>query len=305
MTPVKLPSETRGIILMLTSVFFFAANTLAIRGLVGRFPEITGWHASLYRGVAGMLVVFFLYSFGRGYDFAAIIKKPLVIWRGVIGGFGIGLFYITVIKLGPGRASFIGLTYPVFAALLAHHFLKEKLSAKKLMWILLSFIGLGIFFLDKGLSHRVSIYDGVALLGSLLAGVIVILIKKLHATEHGSTIYGAQAFYGMIFALPISGSSTFQLSMSATVLLLSIGLLAAGGQLTMTFAYRHLEVSRGSSLQMVLPLVVALGSFALFGEFFGLIELIGAAITLGATWMINREASKNPSSMTKLQLKDS
>ena len=135
MTPLKQPSETRGLVLMFASVFFFAANTLAIRGLVGWFPEVTGWHASLYRGVAGMLVVLFLYSFGRGYNFSAILKKPLVIWRGIIGGFGIGLFYITVIKLGPGRASFIGLTYPVFAALLAHHFLKEKLSVKKLMWI--------------------------------------------------------------------------------------------------------------------------------------------------------------------------
>lgn len=293
---------------MILSVLFFAANTLAIRGLVGWFPEVTGWHASLYRGVGGMLVVLILYSFGRGYCFASLVKKPLVVWRGVIGGFGIGLFYITVIKLGPGRASFIALTYPVFAALLAHHFLKERLSARKLMWILISLLGLGIFFLEKGLAQKISLFDALALFGALLAGIIVVLIKKLHATEHGSTIYGAQAFYGVIFAIPISElsrESALELSAVATGLLLVIGLLAAGGQLTMTFAYRHLDVSRGSALQMVLPLIIAAGSFALFGERFGPIEVIGAAITLSATWMINREASKNRNNMTKLPPKNS
>lgn len=293
---------------MFSSVLFFAANTLAIRGLVDWFPNITGWHASLYRGVAGMLVILVLYSFGRGYNFASLVKKPLVVWRGVIGGIGIGLFYITVIKLGPGRASFIGLTYPVFAAILAHYFLGERLSLQKLVWILISFLGLSIFFVEKGLAQEVSIYDTLALFGALMAGVVVVLIKKLHATEHGSTIYGAQAFYGIIFAIPIcefSGDSALELPAAATGLLLLVGLLAAGGQLTMTFAYRKLDVSRGSSLQMVLPLVTAAGSFALFDERFEPIELIGATITLGATWMINREASKNRNTMTKLQPKDS
>jgi drug/metabolite transporter (DMT)-like permease len=182
---------------------------------------------------------------------------------------------------------------------MAHHFLNERLSAKKLFWIFISFFGLAVFFLEKGLAQEVSKYDALALFGSLLAGIIVVLIKKLHATQHGSTIYGAQAFYGVLFALPISGSSTFELTVTTSLLLLAIGLFAAGGQLTMTFAYRHLEVSRGASIQMMLPIVVALGSITLFGERFGSIELVGAAITLLAIWKINREASKKPHVMTE------
>lgn len=297
--------ETRGIILMFISVLFFAANTLAIRGLVGWFPAISGWHASLYRGAAGLLVVLALYSYGRGYRFSSLFTKPLVVWRRIIGGFGIGLFYICVIKLGPGQASFIGLTYPVFAAILAHYFLKEELGKRKLGWILVSFFGLGVFFLESGLTQEASIYDLLALFGSFLAGFVVVLIRKLHATEHGSTIYGAQTFYGVLFAIPISGSSTLELPMTATILLLLIGFLAAGGQLTMTFAYRHLDVSTGSSFQMLLPIITAMGSGLLFGERFGPIEMIGAAITLFATWRINHEASKKHSTLTTIQPKNS
>ena len=60
----------------------------------------------------------------------------------------------------------------------------------------------------------------------------------------------------------------------------------------MTFAYRHLDVSKGSSLQMLLPIVTALGAWAFFNETLGPIEILGASLTLGATYMVNRQTSK-------------
>jgi drug/metabolite transporter (DMT)-like permease len=290
---------------MILSIVFFALNTLAIRGLVGWFPGITGWHASLFRGIAGVLVIVIFYSTGRGFRLSSLIKKPLVIWRGIIGGFGIGLFYITVIELGPGRASFIALTYPIFATIIAYFFLKEHLSARRLFWITISFAGLGIFFLEKGLAQETSIYDALALFGALLAAVVVVLIRKLHATGHGSTIYGAQAFYGILFAIPISGGSTLELAPIAAALLFLAGLLAAGGQLTMTFAYRHLDVSTGSSLHMSLPVVTAIGSCLLFGEQYGALEIIGATITIVANWKLNRKASKSSPNLPTIHPKNS
>jgi drug/metabolite transporter (DMT)-like permease len=63
----------------------------------------------------------------------------------------------------------------------------------------------------------------------------------------------------------------------------------------MTFAYRHLEVSKGASLQLLLPIATGIGAWIFFDETFGPIELLGAALTLLATLMINRRASKSPS----------
>ncbi|MCX8238428.1 MAG: EamA family transporter [Akkermansiaceae bacterium] len=70
------------------------------------------------------------------------------------------------------------------------------------------------------------------------------------------------------------------------------GFVIAAGPLTMTFAYRHLEVSKRASLQLLLPITTGTGASFLFDETFGLIELLGTALTLIATMMINRRASK-------------
>ena len=47
--------------------------------------------------------------------------------RGVLGGIGVYLTYLTVVKLGAGRATFISNTYVVWGALLAAWLLKEAL----------------------------------------------------------------------------------------------------------------------------------------------------------------------------------
>ncbi|MDB4504951.1 DMT family transporter [bacterium] len=303
MTQLSKNPHRRGIVLMLLSIVFFTVNTLAIRGLVDLYPAISGWHAVIYRGVAGLAVVWSVYGFGRSYRFRVLFQKPLLFWRGILGGVGTGLFYITVIELGAGRATFLTLTYPIFAALMAHFFLKERLTSRRLTWIVISFVGLGVFFLEKGLSQEVWFYDAVGILVAVMSAGVVVLIRKLHQTEHGSTIYGSQAFYGLIFAIPVSGSSTMELPLTATLLLIVAGFVVAWGQLTMTFAYRHLDVSTGSSLQMLLPVATALGSCLLFGERFGMMEIIGATITLGATWKINRETSNHSKTMTKIKPK--
>ena len=57
-------------------------------------------------------------------------------------------------------------------------------------------------------------------------------------------------------------------------------------QLIMTRAYQFMSVSRGSSLQMLLPLATAVGGFVFFGETFHPVEIAGALLTLFATWRV-------------------
>ena len=51
----------------------------------------------------------------------------------------------------------------------------------------------------------------------------------------------------------------------------------------MTRGFRELPVAEGSLLQMLVPLGIALGGAAFFGERFTPHELIGAALILGGT----------------------
>ena len=278
-------TDRRGLGLMLLSVVLFAANTLLIRGIAAHVPAADGWLASLFRGVCGLVIVILFYGSGRGFDPKRLIGSRLVAIRGIAGAFGILCFYITVTKLGAARAVVLNLTYPAFATIIAALWLKETISRAAVLWMVVAFAGLLLFLGSDGQLLRLSPFDLLGLAGALAAGWVVVVIRRLRHEEHPATIFASQAFYGLLASVPAVTK------LSALPPLAWGGLIAAAvivsiAQLAMTYAYQALPVSRGSSLQMMLPIVTAIGGFACFGESFHLPELAGAALTLLATWRV-------------------
>jgi drug/metabolite transporter (DMT)-like permease len=277
------PSERSGIGLMLGSVVLFAVNALLIRGLNLAVPAADGWVASLFRGVIGLAVVavFFRGSFRPGHLF----KHRLLIVRGLLGGFGILALYLTVVELGAGRAVIINLSYPIFGSLFAALWLGETLPARSWAWMVAGFGGL-LVFLGGGLDFHVGPYDLLALAGAVAAGGVVVMIRQLRHSESTATIYAAQCLASVLIAGGPATAPTLTLPATAVALMTLAAVLVAIAQLAMTHAYRSLSVARGSSIQMLLPLVTAIGGWQLFGERFTPLELGGAALTLFATTRI-------------------
>jgi drug/metabolite transporter (DMT)-like permease len=278
-------SDPRGIALMLLSVVLFAANTLLMRALSLHMPMADGWMGILYRGTFGMILVACLYAFGRGLSLKSLVGSRLVAMRGIIGALATAAFYLTIATLGASRAVVLNLTYPIFATLIAAWWLKEKISRHALVWMIAGFAGL--LALVKGdATHGFSYWDLVALAGALGAGIVVVLIRKLRATEHAGTIYASQCFYSILFALPLRAENVTELPVIGHATLIGAAVIVGISQLVMTNAYRTLPVSQGSSIQMLLPIVTAAGAFLIFGERLSPLEIAGAALTLLATWRV-------------------
>lgn len=287
------PNDPRGIALMLLSVFLFAANTLLLRALSLHLPAADGWMGALYRGTVGMLMVAALYGFGRGLSLKALVGSRLVALRGIVGALSIAAFYLTIAELGASRAVVLNLTYPIFATLIAAWWLKEHVSRPALLWMIAGFAGL-LLFVGGDTAHGITAWDGIALAGAVGAGIVVVLIRKLRATEHAGTIYASQCFYSILLALPMRGAEVVKLPLQGHLWLIVAAIIVGVSQLVMTNAYRTLPVSRGSSIQMLLPLVTAAGAFFFFGERFTSLELAGAALTLFATWRVAAGPKRRP-----------
>ena len=293
--------DVRGFLLMLLSVILFAANTLLLRAISLHLPAADGWMAALFRGTAGMLMVAALYGFGRGLSLKALIGSKLVALRGVIGALSIAAFYLTIPTLGASRAVVLNLTYPIFATLMAAWWLKERVSRSAMLWMLGGFAGL-VLFVGGDATRGFSNWDLLAMAGAVGAGIVVVLIRKLRETEHAGTIYASQCFYSIVLALPLRGTEVVSLPATGYLGLIGAAVIVGTSQLVMTNAYRTMPVSRGSSIQMLLPLVTAAGAYACFGERFTPLELAGAGLTLFATWRVAaprrkegaREERKNP-----------
>lgn len=277
--------DRRSVMLMLGSVILFAANTLLVRAVALHTPAADGWIATILRGGVGLLVVFAFYGWGRGLEPRRLFRGKLITTRGIVGALSIVAFYVTIVKLGAARAVILNLTYPIFASVIAAIWLKEKLSRAAMLWMLVGFAGLVIFLSDDGQLLRPSAYDLLALAGALGAGWVVVIIRRLRHEEHPATIYASQAFYSLIIASPWVGKIS-ALPASAMLGLVVGAVIVTIAQLIMTRAYQFMSVSRGSSLQMLLPLVTAVGGYIFFNEAFHPLEIVGALLTLLATWRV-------------------
>jgi drug/metabolite transporter (DMT)-like permease len=283
-SPCDSHPDPKGVTLMLSSVALFAVNTLIVRALSLHYPAADGWMASLFRGVIGLGVAFAWYG-GRGLQVARLFANPLVALRGVIGGVAIVIFYVTIVQLGAARAVILNLTYPVFGSIIAALWLKEKIRRSALLWMLVGLVGLAIFLNNDGKLFQPSPYDLLALAGAAGAGWVVVIIRRLRHEEHASTIFASQALYTLVIAAPTA------VRLPALPPMAWLGLALAGvvvgiAQLEMTKAYQHMSVARGSSIQMILPVMTGVGGFLCFGETFSTMEILGALLTLAATWRV-------------------
>lgn len=275
-------SERTGILLMLGSIVLFAVNVLLLRAISLRTPSVDGYVASVVRGWVGLIIVVVVFR-GRGFQPGRLGSRPMMM-RGAAGAAGILLFYVTIAQLGAGRAVIINLTYPIFGALMAVVWLKEHLRAAQLAWMIAALGGLVVFFAGDALHAGFSRYELIGLLGAVVAGGAVVLIRLLGKSEHASTIYASQCVWSSVAALPVCAPTLLHVPASAYAWLVIASACVAGGQLALTQSFRTLSVARGSSIQMLLPIATALGGMAFFHERFTLSEVLGGALTLVATW---------------------
>ncbi len=273
-------SHRRAVSLMLLSAASFTANVLLVR-LLGEMQAANVWLITCVRGLVGLAIVCAVYW--REFQPLHLWQRPKVIERGIVGALGTCLTYLTVVKLGAGRATFIGNTYVIWGALLAAWLLKEKLRPAVLVGGVAALAGIGLLTNVFTSGASPGPYDLLAVLASLLSAWVVVTIRQLHATEHTSTIFAAQCLYALVICTVPAATTHQSLSAGAWAIMVVAGVTAGIGQIAMTRAFRDLPVAEGSLIQMLVPLGIAVGGMVFFHERFALHEAIGAALILGGT----------------------
>jgi drug/metabolite transporter (DMT)-like permease len=272
--------HARGITLMLGSAACFTANVLLVRAL-GEVESVNVWLVSCVRFVAGMVVIYVLYR--RDFQFQRLFTNSKLVSRGIVGGLGVYGFYLTVVELGAGRATFINNTYVIFGALGAVWVLGERFRVALAVGSAAALSGLALLTNAFGANAHASGYDLLAVITALGSAYVVITIRQLHATEHTSTIFAAQCVYGLLLCSIPAALHLQTVSTVGWAMMLIAGVFAALGQIAMTRAFRELPVAEGSLLQMLVPLGIAAGGATFFSEQFAPHELVGAALILGGT----------------------
>ncbi len=257
-------NQLKGILLTFSANISFTIMAIFIAYL----RDVSSFTSALFRFGTGIIVILAGLLFGIGT--LRFNNKSLLCIRGILGGTAITLFFLTLTKIGLGRATLIFHLYPAFAAITAIFFLKERLTGKKIISFILAFMGIYVLSKAKGIpTDNLLLWDILALTGALVSGFAINTIRKLHETDSTNTIFFAQCIGGvLIVSLPgirgIHDPGIYEI-----VMLLCIGISATIGQLFMTQGFKFLSVATGSQLHMTIPFFSMIAGVLLFNEPFG------------------------------------
>ena len=268
-------NSTKGYLLMSGSVVSFAIMSALVKSI----PQVDS-----------TVTVFVRFAVGIGIlGLLAITKKikltfnrsPLLLLRGFTGGIAVFLLYFSIVKLGVGKATVFVYSYPIFVTIFSIFFFKEKIKLAQWLFVIMAFFGIILLSAKEGFDvTQISIYEILAILGSLLSAISIIMVKKLHDSDSSASIFFSQSLIGFwIFIFPANTSSTHG-DINIAIILIAIGVVAAIGQLIMTEAYKYVEASRGSSMHMMVPVFNIILGYYLFNEMFSFKEWLGALMVI-------------------------
>jgi drug/metabolite transporter (DMT)-like permease len=273
--------NSKGILLTLGSVVFFALMAV----LVKIIPNVSSYQTTFFRfaigvGIMGMLSLF-------GIVHLKFNDKKNLFWRGLVGGIAVYLFYLAIIKLGVGKGSVYIYSYPIFATLFSMIMLKEKVEPIKFVVIFISFGGLILLSVGgKGSLAGMGIYELIAIAGSIITGLAVVFVKKLHDSDNSYAIFFSQCIVGFWMFLIPSGTTQAQGNLTELLLLVLVGVVATIGQLFMTEGYRYVNVATGSLLQSMVPVFNLISGWLIFHEQFNTIEMTGAFVIVSSCFTL-------------------
>lgn len=209
----------------------------------------------------------------------------LLFLRGLVGFVSLtGVFY-ALVHLPIAEASVLQYLHPMFTALIALLWLKERPTLATLLCIALSFIGLlvmvrpAFLFGGSGAGYD-TLAVTIAIAGAFGSGLAYTIVRRLSRVEDPSVI----VFYFPLVCLPATlillGDDFVMPQGWSWLSLLLVGLFTQVGQIALTHAMRVETASRAGSFSYTQVVFAAVIGIVAFGEVPGTWTLAGAGLIL-------------------------
>ena len=279
---------SKGLIFAVTSSFLWACSIVNSRYLLSHGEKPL--NLTIWIGLA--MVIPWLFLFRRHVSaYKALSPKFKLYLVGIGVASSIGINYLQALALANTSAvnfSFLYRTIVVFTIIFAYLFFKEAITMKK--WFLTLLILTGSYLLTTG-GQIIALTTGdiyTLLMAASAAFVANILIKhtvsRMHPDLSGSVISLVSAASLVLFGY-VSGT----LALPVNMFMILIG---AAFSFTLTMArnraYTYATASFVTMIFSLTPVFVALLSYPLLGERLTPAELVGGAIIVASTFLVEK-----------------
>lgn len=205
-------------------------------------------------------------------------QKKILIFRSVFGLISMTLFFLSLKHIATGTAVSIRYIAPVFAAIFAVFFLKEKIKIMQWFLFVLAFIGVIIL---KGIGNNLQT-QGIlyALISAIFAGLVYISIRKIGDKDHPVIVVN----YFMVISVIVGGLlsiSNWKTPIGSQWLtLLSLGFFGYFAQLYMTKAMQLGETNQIAPLKYLEVIFTMLIGAIWLSEKYTFWSIVGISLIL-------------------------
>ncbi len=282
------------------TIFFWGSSFAAIRaGLHSYSPT----HLAVLRFLSASAALL-VYALATRMRLPTIRDVPRILLLGLLGFsfYNIALNY-GELAVASGPAAVLIQTAPIFTALAATVFLRERLTGMGWAGIGASFAGAAVIGLGKGTGFGLNWGAGLILLAALSATVYIIMQKAMLApagsapADRNTRLYRPQEittysiWAGTVLLLPFSGGLAGEVraaSLADTLAAVYLGVApAALAYATWAVVLSHLPASRASSILFVVPVVAFLVGWVWLGERPTAFDVAGGALAMGGVALVN------------------
>lgn len=256
----------------------FSAIAFSLMGSVVKYlSTFNVYQVVFFRSVGTLLFTIPLVLKLKKVSFFGTNKKWLII-RGITGVISLTCFFQSLNYLSIGTAVSLRYTAPIFAAIFALFFLKEKI--KPIQWFLFLTAFLGVVII-KGFGADIELIGLFFVITSaIFLGIIFVVIRKIGNSEHPLVIIN----YFMIMAFVFGGFMCFkyweQPTLIEWILFISTGVFGYFGQLYMTKALQAEETNLVAPIKYLeVIFTIIIGTFW-FGDIYNSWTLLGILLIL-------------------------
>ena len=279
---IKLDASVAGPLFMLSAALLYTVLNLFVK-LLG--PQFTVWHIGFFRFFGGVIVL--LAVFGRCKNPYRGHNTRLLIIRGCMGSVAF-ILVITAIRLLPvSTALIIFYSFPAFSAIASFLIYGERIGKLEIACIALVMAGVGIVFdfsIEGGIFGQ-----AIALVGGLLAGITVTLIRSLREKNGPVIIYLYFCTMGALVTLPMFVMNpVFPSTPVEWVMILGIIFSSVTAQLLMNQGFFYCRGWEGGVFMSSEVIFTAVVGIVFLNDPATLRFWVGGLVILGSVVALNR-----------------
>ena len=239
-----------------------------------------------FRGLFGMIPIFFLIPRERYFDFYKT-KRPFLHFKRVLAGLiSIVAIFIALRKLPLATVVSISFAAPIFTTIFSIFLLKEKVGFYRWLAVFVGFIGIIIISEPGYSSLNVNyLYPIVFCLG---LSYVAIAIRQLSSTEPVWLIGLYFSFSIMIISFFTISQEWLMPNLNDLFLLSMVGILGGLANLWLTHSYKLSEVTLVTPLKYLALVFGIFFGYLIWDEVPSIKTLIGASLVIISSFIIFR-----------------